>query len=126
MATPSLPLTAVVAPSSVPLPDARAAVTVAPAMGLPLPSSTRTTGWEAAAKTSPSSAVAGGWVTMMISGSGGGPSSAVALKVTGDPSRSATVAVVPCVPAAGPRVRLMPASPSSPVWTVASDTLPPP
>ncbi|HEV2752096.1 MAG TPA: hypothetical protein VGV12_16355 [Gemmatimonadales bacterium] len=43
------------------------------------------------------------------------PAVAVAVKLTGEPVRPDTVAVAPCVPAAGPRTRVADAMPFAPV-----------
>src|SRR5437870_13115335 len=54
------------------------------------------------------------------------PSVAVATKVTGEPERPLTEAVVVCSPGVGPRVRCTDARPSTPVWAVVAETLPAP
>ncbi len=51
---------------------------------------------------------------------------AVAVKVTGEPSRPLALAVVVCSPGSGPSTRTTEVRPSEPVSVVAAETLPAP
>ena len=108
------------------VPDATLAVTSRPAAGFPSSSVTWTTGCTAGSNTSSVNAETGGLVVITMPGSPPPSSIAVARKVTGEPSRPLTEAVVACSPGSGPSTRVTNARPSDPVSTFSEETLPTP
>ena len=124
VAAPLLPVVLVTVPPSVPVPLASDAVTSTPLWDslFPSPSWSWTTG--CTTKATPLCAVADGCV--VTASRGPSAATAVDVKVTGEPWRPLTDAVVVWSPILGPRMRCTDDRPSEPVATVALDTLPPP